>query len=90
MGFWPIRAWKGPIYVINLNKLHFSSTSSLVFLWGEKVDGGKGESPIGDQFLISGCQHLIFGRIGNQWVAISSPIRLAVLHIISPKYISIA
>ena len=33
----------------------------------------KRESPAGDQFWKFSCQCSIFGRIGNQWVAISSP-----------------
>jgi len=33
----------------------------------------KRESPAGDQFWKFSRQYSIFGRIGDQWVAISSP-----------------
>ena len=33
----------------------------------------KRESPAGDQIWKFSCQCSIFGRIGDQWVAISSP-----------------
>lgn len=53
-------------------KLYPSSVSTRSSSFEVKV-WTKGESPTGDKFLIFGRQHSIFGRIGNQWIAISSP-----------------